>query len=187
MALSMFNDEVKYVDTSAAGVADTTGAVILLNGIARGDDVSERIGRLVVMEGVEYTLVSYVTPGTGIDQTHRYLLVYDSQSNGTAPLITDVLVSASTVALPNLANKLRFKILADEVKALNATAEPGSYWATGMRKRRISLPVRFNSGDAGTVADIQTGALFLITLGSIAAGATAGSFSGRVRVTYRDQ
>jgi hypothetical protein len=179
-------DEIKYVDTSVNQVADTTGAVTLLNGLPRGDDVSERVGRKVVMTGLDLSLVSYVTPTTGIDQTHRYILVYDKQANGAAPAITDVLVSASTVALPNLNNRLRFVILADEIKALNASAEPGSYWATGMRKLRFNLSTIFNSGDAGTVADIQTGAFFLITLGSIAAGATAGTFSGRARIHYVD-
>lgn len=179
-------DEIKYVDNTISQAANTTGAVTLLNGIARGDDVSERVGRKVVMRRLTFSLISYVTPTTGVDQSHRFLLVYDKQSNGSAPAITDVLVSASAVALPNLNNRLRFVILADEVKALNASAEPGSYWATGMRKIQLSTTVQFNSGDAGTVADIQTGALYLITIGSEAAGATAGTFSGRTRVEYID-
>jgi hypothetical protein len=179
-------DEVKYVDTTISQAADTTGAVTLIDGIARGDDVSERVGRKVVMRRITHTLVSYVTPSTGVDQTHRYLLVFDKQANGVAPAITDVLVSVSTVALPNLNNRLRFVILHDELKALNASAEPGSYWATGMRKLQCSLNVQFNSGDAGTVTDIQTGALYLITLGSMVAGVTAGTFSGRTRVEYID-
>ena len=177
--------ELKAVDTTINQVADTTGAVTLLNGIARGDDINERVGRRVRLASLQASIVNYVTPATGIDQTHRCLIVYDKQSNGVAPAITDVLVSASTVAMPNLDNRQRFVILYDKLMHLNAAAEPGSMVAFKINKR-LPYGVQFNSGDAGTVADIQTGGLFFITIGSIAAGGTAGTFSGRVRVRYTD-
>ena len=177
--------ELKAVDTTIGQVADTTGAVTLLNGIARGDDINQRVGRRVRLASLQASIVNYVTPATGIDQTHRCLIVYDKQSNGVAPAITDVLVSASTVAMPNLDNRQRFVILYDKLMHLNAAAEPGSMVAFKISKR-LSYGVQFNSGDAGTVADIQTGGLFFITIGSIAAGGTAGTFSGRVRVRYTD-
>ena len=177
--------ELKAVDTTINQVADTTGAVTLLNGVARGDDINQRVGRRVRLASLQASIVNYVTPATGIDQTHRCLIVYDKQSNGVAPAITDVLVSASTVAMPNLDNRQRFVILYDKLMHLNAAAEPGSMVAFKINKR-LPYGVQFNSGDAGTVADIQTGGLFFITIGSIAAGGTAGTFSGRVRVRYTD-
>lgn len=177
--------ELKAVDTTISQVADTTGAVTLLNGIARGDDINQRVGRRVRLASLQASIVNYVTPTTGIDQTHRCLIVYDKQSNGVAPAITDVLVSASTVAMPNLDNRQRFVILYDKLMHLNASAEPGSMVAFKISKR-LPYGVQFNSGDAGTVADIQTGGLFFITIGSVAAGGTAGTFSGRIRVRYTD-
>lgn len=177
--------ELKNVDTTVAQVADTTGAVTLINGIARGDDINERVGRQVILKYIQANIVNYVTPTTGIDQSHRMLIVLDRQANGAAPAITDVLVSASTVAMPNLDNRKRFRILFDSIKNMNASGEPGSMIVQRVFKR-VNIPVQFNSGDAGTVADIQTGALYLITLGSIAPGGTAGNFSGRIRVRYTD-
>ena len=52
--------------------------------------------------------------------------------------------------------------------------------------RRLNHPVTFNAGDAGTVADITTGSLYFLVVGSEAAGATAGTVSGRVRVRFDD-
>jgi len=73
----------------------------------------------------------------------------------------------------------------DKKFQLNASGESGS---ERMFKfyRRLAHPVTFNSGDAGTVADITTGSLYLIYIGSIAAGATAGSIVGHCRIRYSD-
>lgn len=158
----------------------------MLNGIARGDEISERNGREVTMRSVELKVQSYVTAGTGIDQVQRHLLVYDRQTNGTALTIAQVLNSVSTVAMKSLENRRRFKIMMDRTVVLNASAEPGSmnYYKY---YRKLCHPVTFNSGDAGTVADITTGSLYFITLGSSAPGATAGSTICQGRVRYQDK
>lgn len=178
--------ELKSVDHNGALACNTTGTLLLLNGIARGDEINERNGREVTMRSVELKVQSAVTAGTGIDQIQRHLLVYDRQTNGTALTIAQVLDSVSTVAMKSLENRRRFKILMDRTVVLNATAEPGSmnYYKY---YRRIFYPVTFNSGDAGTVADITTGSLYFITLGTVVAGATAGTTTVQGRVRYQDK
>jgi hypothetical protein len=127
-----------------------------------------------------------VTGTTGVDQTQRFIFVYDRQSNGAAPAITDVLDSNSPFSLFNKDNAQRFRIVADFVKVLNASVESGSTHVTGIVRTRLETPVLFNSGTAGTIADINTGGLFLLSLGSSTAGATAGTIVGRVCVNFTD-
>lgn len=180
--------ELKSCDTTlsqASNRCDTTGDVTLVSGIARGDDINERTGRKVLLKSIELHLYAKVTAGTGVDQTQRFMVVYDRQTNATALTITDVLVSVSTMALQNLDNRNRFRILYDQVFHLNATAESDSAKTLVMRKA-LNLPMTFNSGDAGTVADITTGSVYFLCMGSEARGNTAGDMQGRVRLRYSD-
>lgn len=184
---NLSDGELKAVDVSiAASPCDTTGGVTLLNGLARGDDINQRNGREVLLKSIEIRLRNLVTAGTGTEQTHRVCIVYDRQSNGAAPTIADILSAPNVLYPRNLENRRRFKILYDRAFTLNATGEPG-----GERfhkfYRRLAHPVTFNTGNAGTIADITMGSLYLITMGTNAPGATAGICTGRCRVRYEDK
>lgn len=178
--------EVKSVDTSNALATDTTGAIALLNGIVPGVGFSQRVGRQVRCHGLDLNVKCAVTAGTGVDQTVRCLVVQDRQSNGAAPLITDVLTAVGTVTFPNLINQARFKILRDVVLDLNATAEAGS-----IKSFRLRLPLKavtqFNDGVAGTVADIVTNSIFVMVMGSIVAGALASTSTVNCRYRFSDE
>lgn len=177
--------EFKAIDVSPSLACDSGTAVQLLNGCARGDDINERVGRQITMKSIQIKFNTKVTTSTGVDQRHRIVIVYDKQTNAAAAAWTDVFVSADTMALRNLENRSRFVILYDKMITLNASAESGS---SALRSiyLRCNLPVTFNSGDAGTVADIVTGSLYLMVIGSEGAGATAGSMYGRSRIRYVD-
>ena len=185
-SVAMDSGELKSVDTTGNPVIDTTGAVTLLNGIARGDEINERNGREVLMKSIQLNMSPMVTSGTGVDQVGRALVVYDRQTNAAAPAITDILVANNYLDNRNLDNRKRFKILMDRRWALNATGEPGAI-VVDTFYRRLRHPVTFNSGDAGTVADITTGSLYLITIGTKVAGATAGAIPFRCRIRYQDK
>lgn len=180
--------EFKSVDVSLNGTCDNAagGRVVLLNGLARGDDIGGRNGREVVMKSIETKFNLYVTAGTGVDQTHRVVIVYDRQTNGAAPVLLDVLSAATAYAPRNLENRRRFKIIFDRTVALNASGESGSHQVLSFY-RRLAHPTTFNAGNAGTVGDITTGAFFAIFYGNIAAGATAGSATGTCRMRYEDK
>lgn len=184
--LQLATGEFKAIDTVVSVAADTTSAVTLLNGCARGDDINERTGREVVMRSIQLCVRATVTAGTGIDQWHRYIVVYDRQTNGAALTFANVISALDVSAPRNLENRRRFTILMDKKFHLNATAESGSQRLISYY-RRLRHPITFNNGDAGTVADITTGSLYLITYGSVAAGQTAGSAYGVVRVRYEDK
>lgn len=184
--LLLSTGELKAVDTVVNQAADTTGGVVLLSGIARGDDINQRAGREVTLRSIECRFLGRVTAGTGIDQQHRLLIVYDRQSNGAAPSVADVLVPANVLSPRNLENRRRFKVLYDRYFQLSASGESGSEKVFKFY-RRLRHPMVFNAGNAGTVSDITSGALYAVILGSQAAGATAGNINGRVRVRYEDK
>jgi len=183
--LILARGEYKAVDVTATVDVDTDTTVALLNGIARGDDIHERNAREVVMKSIQFSYNAYGTATTGIDQHQRVMLVYDRQTNATELTAAQVLTAVDTLAPRNLENRKRFKILYDRCHSLNAVAEPGSH-VTRRFYRRLRHPVTFNSGDAGSVADIVTGSLYLIVIGTVAPGATAGSVTFSSRIRYLD-
>jgi hypothetical protein len=136
------------------------------------------------MKHIKYHLLGSVTAGTGIDQSHRLLIVLDRQPNGAAPAINDILTGGTTSQY-NLSNQLRFAILMDERYYLNASGEPGA-GAVFDGKIGVGAIEQFNSGTAGTVADITTNSLYLLVLGTVVAGATAGTVAGSIRYRFTD-
>jgi len=184
--LQLGEGEFKSIDVSTALAINTTSAMLLLNGIERGDDINQRNGREVTMKSIQLKMATTVTAGDGTDQIHRVLVVYDRQTNG-APLTTaQVLQTTDCFSPRNLENRKRFKILFDRTYNLNASGEPGSKHVLRFY-RRLLHPITFNGGDAGNVADIITGSLYMIVVGSNVAGVTAGSSTGTCRIRYQDK
>jgi len=182
--------ELKAVDTTTAQNINSTSAVTLINGIARGDDISDRVGRQITMKSISVRGQMAVTAGTGVDQAGRVLIVYDKQANAAAPTAAQVISAAGDgydiYRPPNLENRMRFVILYDRTFRLNASAEPSSVQLVTCY-RRVNLVTTFNSGDAGTVADIVTGSLYLVSVGNVAAGATAAFLNVATRVRFEDK
>lgn len=179
--------EVKYVDTDLASACDTAGSLMLLNGLAPGTAVNQRLGRRVTTVKLGIRLANVVTAGTGSDQFQRIVVVRDKQPNGAAPLATDFLISAPSLVQGqrNLNNAMRFVYEFDRTFHLNASAEPGS-----QRETVLDLPIgvvtQYNSGTAGTVADIATNSYYILLVGSQAPGVTAGSATGSCRCYFSD-
>jgi hypothetical protein len=183
---AMSNDlEMKAIDTAISVAADTTGSLTLLDGCSKGTDLNQRVARQITVRSLQMILRPRVTPTTGVDQYHRVMLVKDLQPNGAIFGITDLLISASHISLTNLSNQMRFKILFDRTFMLNASGE--SFSGRIFRENiKTKFTVQYNSGNAGTIADIATSSLYLLVIGSEAAGVTAGTVSGNVRVRYTD-
>ena len=201
--LQLAKGELKAVDTfcsagsmASVAVPDYTGAPIikLLNGIARGDDINERNGRQVIMKSVQINMVfrPSSTQANQLPTVVRMMLVYDKQTNATAPTIANILAPPGSepwncAALRNLEYRDRFIVLKDDfipIASATATALQMPYTPHKVFLP-INLPVTFNAGDNGTVADIATGSLYLIMLSHLAA-ANAPEVSYHARVRYAD-
>lgn len=179
--------EFKVVDAYSTITADTSTSVALLNGIAPGTGLDQRVGRQVTMRSVQLKYAVNPTTSTNIaDQIVRVVLVHDKQPNGTACAATDVLQYATVFAPRNVDNRRRFTILYDRTHYINSYGETGSGTNIQQYYHRLRHPVIFNSGSAGTVADIVTGSMYLIVLGTYSPGASASNVSYYSRIRFTD-
>jgi len=180
--------EQKFKDLAITPNANTTGAVSLLNGIQQGTTPSTRIGSVVMMTKLQLRMTAAVVPTTGVDQQVRILIVYDRQTNGAALTGALVLTNFDTTAFQLLENRDRFIVLYDQTVNLNASAESGSdKYIT--RELSLHLPAVFiaGAGTADTIADIKTGSLYFMTVGTEAAGATAATVDVGARLWFNDK
>lgn len=188
--------EWKFVDTAISnGNVSTTAQVTLLNGLALGNTGSTRIGRKVRFHTVEAKLVSQSDTTTAINFV-RYAIVLDKQANGAAPAFTDIYDAATPYALRNISNKERFFVLWDSgIKSLVgpvtgtiATQQPTDSSArVDEVYKKWSFSTTFNAGNAGTVADIATNAIYFVAIGSAVSGTGDSVVIGSIRLRYTDE
>lgn len=161
--------ETKYHDASDTDDVTTTPTISLLNGLSPGSGMDNRIGRVITMKSL-LLQARLNLESSALDQAGRFLVVYDKQANGAAPGITDILVSSSVVSLKNLNNRNRFVILMDRTIDMNNL---GGGLRSYSFKEYINLKnftTVYNAGTDGTITDIVTGSLFMVYLGTVAAG-----------------
>lgn len=179
--------ELKDIDTDiSAGVYDTTGSVILINGIAQGTDFNTRIGRKFQMKSLllRFSVQRGSTATTAA--LARWMIVYDKQANAVAPAVTDILVTANAAAFNNLSNRDRFIVIYDKILVIGGTTGNDNSLMYQKKYRKMKMEVT-NGGTGNTIGSIATGALFLVTVGSVAAGTTAPAMSAAVaRVRFTD-
>lgn len=197
--------EKKAIDVAVAGTnVNTSGVFTILNACIQGTDFDERVGRKIIVKSVqirgriqtEPSLAGTATVATGSQQC-RMILFVDMQPNGAAPAVTDLLTNATPQAMLNLNNRDRFRILRDKVFVLDPylrvdTATQSIASMTNQVKnvkvfKRCNIETIYNSGNAGTVADITSGAIHCLWLGNLAAGTnTDSNFFGEYRVRFSD-
>jgi len=165
-----------------APLASANGSTpFLVNPVIQGSSATTRIGRRILMKSLYIRwfaqLVSTTTGGT----PYRMLVVYDSQTNGTAPAVTDVVLTDEITSPMNLNNSRRFKTLCDKTWECLGTGGPQSI--TLEKYIKLNLPVEFNNGNAGTVGDIQTGSIYVIcwTGNGLAVTVPTSVFYSRIR------
>ena len=172
--------ELKYVDTGAEAVLTSTGTLSLLNGLVPGTGATQRIGKKVVFKSILYraVLAGGANGGTAFCGTCRMIIVVDRQANASAPAVTDILQTASGLSPVNMDNRDRFYVLSDKEYPIDQLG--GNQSADCKIYRKISIPTVFNAGTAGTVADISTNSMYLLTIftqGGTIAAPTAGPVS----------
>lgn len=186
---------------------DSTGNLTLLNGCIPGDGLQNRQGRQIAMQSVTLrALIKKDKAGSAPKADFlRLVLFYDRQPNAVAPTAVNVLYqtdnagtgSQSAMSGPNLSNSSRFHILRDwhwpicdadmfatgnsASSLLQAAPSAGLKCFVNLK----GLETHFNAGTAGTIADITSGALYLLALGQNANADSqfAVDFVSRVRFT----
>lgn len=181
-----FNAERKRVDTTGNATPDnSTGSLILLNGLQRGDDASNRIGRSVRLNTVQANLTGTIN-GAATTTRLRMAFVWDKYPEGVAPAYNDIYHDASTLAFRNWTQQNRFRILKEYKITLSGTGTDKQEFFRSIyfkMPRRYSL-VKFDPSNAGNITDIQNGALFLVLFSDQATNTPTVTY--KIRVTYLD-
>lgn len=167
-------------DTASASYAcDTTGSVTLVNGLAEGYTDTTRNGKKVWF--VSAHVKGYVVPvdGNTSPQSVTIGLVYDAQPGAALPAVTDIFSASSAVSFRNLSYSSRFTMLSAKtfvIGGLDTTVDQ-TYSQTPNVKlismyRTWGFQTIYKGADA-TLGSIARGALYLVTVGSVAAGVGA--------------
>ena len=112
------------------------------------------------------------------------MVVYDKQTNAAAPAITDILVVDTFIGQNNLNNRDRFTVLCDQISepiGANVNTSVG-----GTIYKSVNMETMFNSGNAGTVADITSGSVYLFVAQTGGIGVVNPIFNWRARVRFTD-
>lgn len=198
--------EIKHVDSFISSRVSTTAAFTLLNAIRLGNNDYNRIGKDVKMQsmmlkgGVQFDN----SAGNPTFDRLRYMVIYDRQTNGAAPVIGDIITSVSAAGVTsttvwdqhNNDKADRFKILLDRAFTIPQEAQTG---ATVAGQRVVGVvPFSFQHflplgglntkyfGDAADVSEITAGSLYFVTYGVNAAAAANYIINCSIRVKYTD-
>jgi len=186
--------ELKTLDVSHNLLAAGAGAVVLLNGCQQGNDYTNRDGRQIIMKSmlIRFSVAPYSTT-TSLNQGDyiRLLVVYDKQTNGIAPTPGSILIGPDSMAPMNLNFRDRYKILMDKTVSMAAANYSAGALTNGSPTvksvycyRKLDLDTVF-SGTGNTVADISTGAVFLLYISLSTASTT--NIIGWTRIRFTDK
>ncbi len=176
MLKRMINTEIHFTDAVAsAQTMSSTPSLVLLNGISVGDTSNTRTGQSIKLDRLD--LRFGISPNsTSILNFCRVLVVADKQTNAAAMTAADLLVSSTPFSPYSFGSQNRFICLFDETYAIN-------YPNLNLTKS-VTLPTQFhvtyNSGNAGTVADIVTNSIYLMYLSDVATNQPTISYYSRL-------
>lgn len=190
--------ETGFVDTAVATYNySTTGSIALLNTVAQGVTVNQRVGKKIMLKGMLCRGLN-LNNATALINDCAMIIVYDKRPTGALPAITDVLVSASSQSMNNDANSGRFKILKrHDFTLVGNTSQTAPPVSDGNITERVcndedwwlnlkGLPTTYKAATTGAIADIEEGALYIVTVGSNVAGTAAAIASLGFRLRFLD-
>jgi len=206
--------EIKVLDTPLAtytlnsGAGGGTAYFLALNTPIQGSAFYNRIGTKIAMKNLYVNGFLAPSGNTANENDYvRIMVVYDKQTNGAFPatsaLLTDYAVNGSTTTNSlsgiNMTNRERFVVLMDErIMAPSASTQtapavstrfPDPVSTTFKIQRFIKLndlSVMYNQTNGGTVGDIQTGGLYLVTFGGYTTSNAGWVLNASFRLKYDD-
>jgi len=183
--------EVNYVDLPQASYnLDTNGTVTLLATISQGASVNQRIGKRAYLKSLLIRGLAFSGTATTIcDAT--FLIIYDKRPTGALPAITDILTAVQPSAFMNDNNTGRFEIIRrSDFNLIGNQTTP----STGNEAVNVDMfiplkkrPITFESAGTGAIGDIDSGALYLVTLSSVGPGTGAGFLRVACRTRFTEK
>jgi len=185
--------EQKFFDTALAFNYDATAetAVPSLCLMAAGTSESQRIGRKVMLKSIQIKAIDELPAGAISQDQVNFYLVQDTQCNGAAATWADVFTGTSAgVALRNLANSARFKVLYHHASKLTATAGEGVAFGGDNNVFdtyiKLNIPLEFATGAGGSITDLKSNNLLILAGSNAGMQDDATTCTGNVRVRYTD-
>lgn len=184
--MALVRRETGYNDYSS-GVNlpfDTTGSIQLIATVAQGTTVGTRVGKKIMWKSLQ--MRGMIISNAAANYNNCCLLVvYDKRPTGSLPAITDILDAANAAAMNNDANSGRFVILSRRqwILEANAGAPNGKSNASVDDFVKINRYCEYKAAGTGAIADISSGAVYVVSVGSNApgTGAAASNFAFRMR------
>lgn len=133
----------------------------VLNAVVQGTTAETRIGRKIRMRSLDVRwFCSIVGAGVASGGEGRVLIVYDKQANAALPAIIAILNTNDFNSPMNLSNSDRFTVLrsfiTEPLDLNNNSVISGHEFIT------MDLETIYNDTNGGTIADIQTGAVYIL-------------------------
>jgi hypothetical protein len=159
--------ELKY-DQNTVFIANisTTGHIVNLLTVANGTGPNERIGQSINLAWFK-AKIRFGTAANNSGNVLTISFVYDRQTNGALPAITDVFTTTDPIALPNPTNTSRFDILWQKTVQTAQSAAGGV--DTGFNAAApfdVYFPFRGRKaqylGTTNAITDIDSGSFFMI-------------------------
>lgn len=189
------NKETGFVDLAATSYAlDTTGTITLIATIPQGTSVNTRVGKKILLKSLQIRGFC-VAGSTAAYNDCAILVVYDKRPTGSLPLVTDVLVTATSTAFNNDANSGRFKIVRrydfELIGSVTGTLATQQLTEASAKSADDFIDLKgkpqvFKAAGTGAIGDIEEGCLYLVTVGSNAAGTSAATASLGFRTRFVD-
>lgn len=198
--------EIKALDVPAA-VYNCNGTAVItpLNLIQTGSTFCNRIGRKVEMKNIRVSGRLNQIRSVNISDYVRIMIIYDRQTNGAVPSISDILQSTdqtttnSTSILSglNLNNRDRFVVIRDlriaappfnDANETVGATDPLTVATNIDLFAKIPGYVTQYKADSSpaVIGDIASGGLYLVTFGGIAAGSEGYNAYLECRLRYLD-
>lgn len=174
--------ELKNFDAPVSALALTSNVFTAgqpANLIVTGDTALDRTGRKVLMKSF-YLRYSFASSAAANATQVRILVVYDKQTNGTLPAITDVVTVNDALALNNLNNSQRFVTICDHISPMTPFVTANS---NGVIFKKLNLEAMY-SASTGAITDIATGSIvvFIAPLGLV----NTSTISYKARIRFAD-
>ena len=173
--------EKKNLDVPSAisgGAANVFGTIVPLNLCAQGVLASQRVGRKIQMKSLLLKWKTDAIEGATDVSPFRVLVVYDKQTNGILPAVTDILTQNMIIVPNNLSYADRFITLMD---FMTDPQQNTSQSLCGTQFRKLNLEAMYQ-GAGGTIAEINTGGVYIL----VANPTNADSMNFFARIRYTD-
>jgi len=174
--MSMVNVETKYIDVGGTYTLSGAWQLTLLNGLNTGVTSTSRTGQSVKWTGWEFKNYCTINATLPLPTSYRVVVFLDKQPNSTAPTATDV-YSNGALSLRVVGNLDRFKVFYEEW----FTLDPYSVGAQiESISRKVDFHTMYNTGNVGTIADINTNSFYLMAYSDAGVNFPSFSFSSRL-------